>query len=159
MVRRNLFVLGMICSVWVGAGTAAAQMSCPNTPLDPWLRAYPAQSSSQYDSVPQENARLVIHDEGDALRMLVGEAIVPLSHAQAEQFSGAAAPEDRTLRPYLLRAVSANRGGRLAGVDWSGDDLIVSTGTLGCPAYVHQAVIAYLHQRPVELYVHAMTAL
>lgn len=133
----------------------SAQHTCPPVAPDAWLRQQPAISTSEI--VP--HAALVRENEAEALALMEDQEVVALTATQAARFGATGGAADPRLRPYLVRAVAANGGARLMGVERSGDDLVVTTGSLGCPAYIRRAVVVYLDRPPVRVFTSAMTAL
>ena len=134
------------------------QQTCPPTPPEPWLQD-PAEPSG-FAEVANGKEVLVREREAEALRLLDQQEAVALTTTEAARFGAVPAGAlEPGMRPYLVRAVAANRGSRLMGVYRRGDDLLVGTGSLGCPSYIRRAVVVYLDRPPVRVFPSAMTAL
>jgi hypothetical protein len=62
------------------------------------------------------------------------------------------------LRPYLVRAVAANAGGRIFFASWQENDLCVLNGSLGGFHYIRMPLIVYLERQPKRVWIEAGSA-
>jgi len=67
-------------------------------------------------------------------------------------------PAGSRLRPYLVRGLIPNRGGKAAG-SWHGDILYVFGYSLGCTDEIKQPLVIYLSKPPRRVVATTMSAL
>lgn len=63
------------------------------------------------------------------------------------------------LKPYLVRAVAANAGGRTIFVSWQGEDLEIVNGSLGNFHYIREPLIIYLEAKPERVWIQVHSAM
>lgn len=138
---------------------AEAQTQCRASMKNEWLRKPAAwQDGAEVNgSLVQPVSRSVSTAEA----MLEKRDAVALSPSSVVKFLGRAnvpPSTGRRLRPYLVRAVFPTPAPTLK-VRWSGNDLHVFAGGLGCFAFTKQPIVLFLDREPTSIYVMASAAL
>lgn len=132
-----------------------------------WIRDETSGCSLQ-DQIKVDKSKIVDinpADRGLAVKLLENESTVPLSRGRFKELvygrepSDFLPPSDRShMRPYLVRAVSANTTNRSISVRRCHQDLLVFRGSLGGDGPQKDPVIVFLESRPRSVFVSYMTA-
>ena len=138
---------------------AIGQPDCPYPATSDWLSNF---DGSNFPDKPLADGRVLVvtNDINEAIEMLAGRSVLPLGDAQVRKFTGKSfdALRQRTLRPYLVRAVFPTSSPDLE-VAWDGRLLAVFAGGLGCSPYWKRPIIVLLEREPVQVHVSASAAL
>lgn len=159
--RSVLRALKWINAAWllgVPRQGAWAQPGCDAPADSDWLK--PAAASTERALDPG-----LIRPVGRALpraiALLATRSSVVLTAADVVAMTGVPTvppPQDRTLRPYLVRAVFPTDKPVLT-VRWSGANLHVAAAGLGCAPFTRHPIIVFLDRAPADVFVTASAAL
>lgn len=159
-MQLRIFV-GVVLTLAVNGVPRAveAQTQCRASMKNEWLRKPAAwQDGAEVDG---SLVRPVKRNISTAVAMLEKRDSVDLTQSNVVKFLGGAdvpPSTDGHLRPYLVRAVFPTPAPTLK-VSWSGNDLHVFAGGLGCFVFTKQPIVLFLDREPTSIYVMASAAL
>jgi hypothetical protein len=148
----------LMLTILVLPQTAMAQSSCRRSIKNEWLqRPIASQRGAEIESA---NVLPVNKNIVEATATLDDRHFVALAVSDLRKFvEGPLHTPSHTgrSRPYLVRAVFPAAAPSLH-VRWSGSDLHVFAGGLGCAPFRKQPIIVFLHKKPANVYVMATSA-